>query len=154
MTNKCKKCKNICTQCYFYIEENEFNESRCKAYSKKVMNCVNGEINTVYAYCEDKNKTGCCTKFKMDEGKKVDRELIAALHNWRHHNYPNDFSNDANITKFIAKQLRIALEDGEDETNFFVEYDDDGDGEVYAKKECLLYGKDTERYKKWRKRFR
>lgn len=75
--NKCK-CKHVCKECKFYLNSGQYyiaQSTSCIANPKEVLNCVTGEMETVYDDPYKKNKNGDCPDFKRKASAMVEKYL-------------------------------------------------------------------------------
>jgi len=132
-----KKCKTICTNCEHirlygepkdeYGNLSQLDSPECFKYSKVEMNCVDGSTTRTFAKCCDKNKNGCCPKFKLNRADYDKKKLITMLGTYKRNYHPMDFACGNDVIGEIINEL-IRLLDGNESALIEIMGEEDEDG--------------------------
>lgn len=113
---KCR-CKHICALCEHYMEGRVTNfsvviPSRCALTERKEIDCISGNTEIVYDPCENINCDGDCSGYKVDKEKKLKKDIITALKEYKH-NLDTKFNYDPHrVEKFLINELIKKIETG------------------------------------------
>jgi len=111
---KNNKRKVFCKDCVFIIpgQVGEIGEpclfpaeSTCKAYPKKETDYVTGEIKHIYPSCCQKNKDGCCKKYKLNKPEADKKKLATTLSKYKTLYHPMDWVARNDITGALIEDL-------------------------------------------------
>lgn len=159
MVNKSKSkkktcsCKHLCIECKHIMESTD-DKPKCYASGKEKIDCVDGEKYTEYKYCEQLNKHGQCKKWKLDQDKFDEKQLLALLKKYQDKQNAN-YDCSWSIGEYLAWQLSLFLQYPKaDDLVFFKDYDeDDEESNIYYKyNPDEGYKVKTKRYKKYLKK--